>query len=322
MMLCSSMYRALSTMQLICCDWYGDVDAVGLDLLRPRCGSTQCNKRSSADTLAAAFRKVSFAELARDADPLSSAEAESESKEAWVRRLHEFVSAWLCPQSELLQTQYGTLRTRTLDNVGWTGSPRPRPGRRPHAQASLSAPSSPSPSRSLHSGGFASGKRVVVVSHRATLRCLLEEVVSDISPALRKAWRHGDLRKVFVYTKQQLGTAPIPHTALRMSLRHQMWSHKHHRQHKQHKQRSKTPTARKSRSRETGAANGSILMTSTDAFDSHLCTLTSMSKQLLDTRRKPSYVCGQGKALLVAGKPHVIVVTPPAKVDREANGDK
>ena len=34
----STMYRALSTMQMICADWYDDIKSIGLDELRPLIG--------------------------------------------------------------------------------------------------------------------------------------------------------------------------------------------------------------------------------------------------------------------------------------------
>ena len=59
-MYCSSMYRALSTMQLVCPVWYDDVESVALDELRPQTGEFNSSKRSDADVLSADFRKVSF----------------------------------------------------------------------------------------------------------------------------------------------------------------------------------------------------------------------------------------------------------------------
>jgi len=295
---CSSMYRALSTMQLVCPEWYDDVETMALDELRPQTGELASSKRSDAVSLSADFRKVSFDNIGHNTDPLWN-DIAPESEEAVTERIHEFVSKYLIPNEELIRTEYGTARPDRLGNVGWNNG-KNKANHTPSNTIGFRS-RSPTPTHSAHSGSsdhrhpFA--KRVVVVSHRSILTHLLGTVVDDVSPALCKRWKHGDIRKVFVYTKQQLGMAPIPHIQNRMTLRHKLMTSRsvrslqrvqsvHHQ--RPTERRSKTPNAPKTNYQRhlpfgrpstsiPSTSSGDILMTSTDKFESHRFTLTSMS---------------------------------------------
>lgn len=366
-MFSSSMYRALSTMQLVCPEWYDDVKSVALDELRPQTGDCSSSKRSDPAVLASDFRKVAFDNISRRGDPLWNDEA-PESEENVLDRIHLFVSKYLVPPEELVRTQYGTARPDRLCNVGFRSSSPSVKGFASRSPTPCNGP--PSDCAPSHQ------KRVVVVSHRRVLSLLLSKVVDDVSPALCQQWKHGDIRKVFVYTKQQLGMAPVPHLLSRMKLR-QNRSQRNLRKsaaRRAPERRSKTPTApgpvrQKSRSvgslasfgnvaiaTTSGESNCGILMTSTDRFESHRFTLTSMSAALTVQRnslgvhdheqylpalsiqrsqserppkvkrpgggRAASHRRAATKENLTPNENHKIVITPPAAKKRERRSNR
>ena len=59
-MYCSTMHRSLSTMQLVCADWYDDVKIIATDLLRPKSGKYSSTKRSDIHELKREFKRPKF----------------------------------------------------------------------------------------------------------------------------------------------------------------------------------------------------------------------------------------------------------------------
>eukprot|EP01084_Bolivina_argentea_P304006 524971_1 len=282
---CSTMYRALSTMQLVCPDWYDDVDnIVALDELRPRYGTFKYSKRSNIVQLNHAFKRVSFDYIKHNEDHLWH-EHKLESDELLKQRIHEFVTKYLIPQNELIHTMYGTGKCSTFDNIGWNAA---TPGSR-------SRSSSPNPSK--YTRLFK--KRVVVVSHCEFFEYLIHNLMDDVSPQLCKTWKHGDIRKLFVYTKQQLGIASIPYFAPVLS--NEFRNNSRRNGIRNRKSRSKSPynalnpitntSQQRARSnpfrkdRIATTSKGMILMTN-KSFDSHKFTLTTMSAALINTHHK------------------------------------
>ncbi len=292
-MYCSTMYRALSTMQLVCADWYDDVKSIGIDELRPKIGKFKSNKRSNINLLKQDFRPVSFHHVKSDKDIFWKAE-NLETEDNFSLRIHKFITKFLVPQSELLKTQYGTLKPSKLDNIGWNPS------------ASTSAISSPASTSSIHVN-----KRIVVISHRDVLAYLMKNIVIDISPALCKDWKHCDLRKVFVYTKQQLGMNDIPCYTLGNSTYYTPRFSRKKAKNNNDIHRSKTPNSSKTRRghkksnsminfddsnnhnrKNNGIAttsSGDILMTNKlFALSTMQYTLTSMSAAIINNKYNKS----------------------------------
>ena len=282
----STMYRALSTMQLVCPDWYDDVKSIALDQLRPKIGKLHSNKRSNLHLLQQDFKKVSFNHVKSDKDILWKHD-KFENDDDLSLRIHKFITKFLIPQSELLRTQYGTLQTSSFANIGWNPS------------SASSSQSSLSPNKIIKE---INNKRIVVISHREFLSYLMKNVVIDISPQLCKEWKHCDLRKVFVYTKQQLGINDIPCYALQNGQYYSPNNNQHKqrfsRKNRNNKSpRSKTPNITKRTHKKsssmiklnnnkndnnnsiTTTSSGDILMTN-KLFQHHSFTLTTMSAAL------------------------------------------
>eukprot|EP00484_Ammonia_sp_Unknown_P004264 CAMPEP_0197076018 /NCGR_PEP_ID=MMETSP1384-20130603/211899_1 /TAXON_ID=29189 /ORGANISM="Ammonia sp." /LENGTH=707 /DNA_ID=CAMNT_0042514867 /DNA_START=113 /DNA_END=2237 /DNA_ORIENTATION=+ len=325
-MYCSSMYRALSTMQLVCPDWYDDVHCiVGLDQLRPSLGIFACDKRSNLDELKCAFKRVSFKPRHRrdeNEDTLWKAER-AETEQEFAQRLHQFLIKYLVPNTELLRTQYGTIQESKLENIGWR-SPSANNHNNNTSLLSLSLSPQQTAATAADKSYVPFRKRVVVVSHCDVLRYLMRNLVQDTSEELRKEWKHCDVRKVFVYTKQQLGMADIPCYALSnghyyspnnslnfhapSSRSRRLYKQPHSQRYPLHhsqSQRSVTPNPptslhRKAKSslfvlgnaeKKDGIAttsSGDILMTN-KPFESHTFTLTTMSAAICKYRQSHPY---------------------------------
>jgi len=203
-MYCSTLYRALSTMRIVCSDWYDDKPSIGFDALRPKYEHWNSNHRSPVETLSHAFKKVSFEHIAEGPDPFCINEIED--TQTFHSRIKQFVASHLMPKSELELLRYG------LDDIVYN---------QPNTKNNYNNNDSRENSYSNDNGTIINknkdekkkinvARRLVVVTNRHWLDALFNDVFKDSSEQLQMEWKHCDLRKVFIYSKYQLGLLCIP----------------------------------------------------------------------------------------------------------------
>lgn len=100
-------------------------------------------------------------------------------------RIHEFIGKYLITEEELFNTnikRHHHTRHSTLPSTSLINSN----------------------SGSRSGSFFGNNKRIIIISHRSFITRMMTNIIEDVCLDLKKEWKNCDLRKVFIYSKQQL----------------------------------------------------------------------------------------------------------------------